>query len=284
LSEAVLITGAASGIGRACALLLDKLNFQVYAGVRDAEEGSYLKRESSERLTPISLDIVNDESIRKAVKTVTSDLGESRLSGLVNNAGITLHGPLEFISRAAFRSVLEVNVLGQLAVTQAFLPLLRETRGRIVNIGSVNGKIASAFKGPYCASKFALEALTDALRMELRPWGIEVCIVQPGSVSTPMWQKIMAAEEDLEKNLPEEGKSLYGQALRKRHQYTHQQAKSAIPAEKVASVVAHALTVGRPKARYIVGTKTKIAFLIAKFMPDRLRDNLISARRGRTTG
>ena len=174
---AVVVTGASSGIGRACALHLAALGLQVFAGVRRAEDGAALQAASSARLTPMLLDVADETSIRAATDTITAAVGEAGLAGLVNNAGIGVAGPLEFLPLAEFRTQLEVNVTGQLAVTQALLPLLRQGRGRIVNMGSIGGRIAAPFVGPYSASKFALEALTDALRMELRPWGLHVAIV-----------------------------------------------------------------------------------------------------------
>src|SRR5712691_5002789 len=180
---AVVITGAASGIGEACALHLDKLGFCVFAGVRREVDGAALQGKASERLTPLLLDVTDAASIRFAVEIVATGVVETGLAGLVNNAGITVAGPLEFLPVSELRRQLEVNVIGQVAVTQAFLPLLRRGQGRIVNMGSLAGRIATPFIGPYHASKFAMEALTDSLRMELRRWGMHVSLIEPGFIA-----------------------------------------------------------------------------------------------------
>src|SRR5215510_4507027 len=185
----VLVTGASSGIGRATALLLDRSGFQVFAGVRRSEHGEALRRQASDRLTPILLDVTDPQSIEAAVSSVSDALGGRALVGLVNNAGIDIAGPLETSSITDARLQFEVNVIGLLAVTQAFLRLLRQSKGRIVNIVSVLGRLAIPLMGAYSATKFALEALTDAFRIELRPWGIHVSLIEPGPVATPLWSK-----------------------------------------------------------------------------------------------
>ncbi|MGD1157325.1 MAG: SDR family oxidoreductase, partial [Terriglobia bacterium] len=185
---AVVITGASTGIGEACALHLDKLGFRVFAGIRKAADAEALRHRASARLVPIRLDVSDETEVEQAARNVTEALRGEGLAGLVNNAGIVVAGMLEFLPLDALRRQLEVNVVGQVAVTQAFLPHLRKARGRIVNIGSVSGLIAGPFSGAYAASKFALEALTDALRVELRPWKIHVSIVEPGNIQTPIWK------------------------------------------------------------------------------------------------
>src|SRR5258708_25769309 len=174
----IVITGASTGIGAACGLGLEGVGYGVFAGVRKAGDGEALKKKSSERLSPVMLDVTNEESIADAVRTV----GDVPLAGLVNNAGIVVPGPLELVPIAMWRKQLEVNVIGQVAVTQAFLPMLRAGCGRIVNMGSVAGRSALPFSAPYCASKFALEGLTDSLRMEFRRFFIAVSIVAPSGL------------------------------------------------------------------------------------------------------
>ena len=212
-TRAVVITGASSGIGEACALRLDKAGWRVFAGVRKEADAERLKQEGSERLTPVFMDVIDEGSIMKAEETVRNAVGEVGLAGLVNNAGVGIHGPLEFLLLEDLRRQLEVNTIGQIAVTQAFLPLIRKGRGRIVNIGSIGGKMATPFLGPYSASKFAMEALTDSLRQELRPWDIHVAIVEPGSIATPIWDKGQAGADEMEQKLPEEAMKLYGTAV-----------------------------------------------------------------------
>src|SRR3954471_14417569 len=169
---AVVITGASTGIGATCAAHLSSLGFRVFAGVRKPEDAERAREAGHE---PLTIDVTDPESIRSAVEQV----GDAPLSGLVNNAGIAVAGPLEFIPIDEFRRQLDVNVVGQVAVTQAFLPALRRSRGRVVFVGSIAGRSALPFLGAYAASKFAVEAVTDALRVELRPWGIDVAVVEP---------------------------------------------------------------------------------------------------------
>ena len=272
----VVITGASTGIGEACALHLDELGFRVFAGVRKAADGEALKGRASARLAPVSLDVTDERSIAAAVETVARSAGDTGLAGLVNNAGIAVAGMLEFMPLAALRNQLEVNVLGPIAVTQAFLPLLRKTRGRVVNIGSNSGLLSTPFLGAYCASKFALEALTDALRGELRPWGIQVSIVEPGNIQTPIWEKSSAAAKQLLDGLPQQAHELYGAAIEAVGKTAEKSAASAIPPAAVARAVTHALTAKRPKTRYRVGTDATVQALLARYVPDRMRDALIA--------
>ncbi len=214
-------------------------------------------------------------SVKAAAETVAHALGDAPLSGLVNNAGIAVASPLEFVPLDALRRQLEVNVTGQVAVTQAFLPSLRSSRGRIVNMGSVSGRFASPFMGPYSASKFALEALSDSLRLELRPWGIHVSILEPGVIATPIWRKSLLAADELATGMPEEAHTLYGRAI----QAIRQRVESigGVPAERVARVVAHALTARRPRPRYVVGRDARVAVGLS-YLPTRMRDWLVAKR------
>jgi NAD(P)-dependent dehydrogenase (short-subunit alcohol dehydrogenase family) len=276
MQKAVVITGASTGIGAACALHLDRLGFRVFAGVRKPADGEALQRQASDQLTPILIDVTDAASIAAAADTVAAAVGEAGLAGLVNNAGIGVVGPLEFLPIAELRRQLEINVIGQVAVTQAFLPLLRQGRGRIINMGSISGRVAMPFIGPYAASKFALEALSDSLRVELRPWGIEVSIIEPGPITTPIWEKSRALADELIQNLPQRGHDLYGEAIGIARKTIINSGQAGIPPDKVAHVVAHALTARRPKTRYLVGRGLWFAVLFAKFVPDRLRDWLIT--------
>jgi NAD(P)-dependent dehydrogenase (short-subunit alcohol dehydrogenase family) len=282
---AVVVTGASSGIGRACALHLAALGFRVFASVRRAEDGAALRAASSARLTPVLLDVADETSIRAATETITAAAGAAGLAGLVNNAGIGVAGPLKFLPLAEFRTQLEVNVTGQLAVTQALLPLLRLGRGRIVNMGSIGGRIASPFVGPYSASKFALEALTDALRMELRSWGVHVAIVEPGTVATPIWEKSVARTDRLVQALPHQAQTLYGAAFAALRAVAERTGKEGlgVPPEVVARAVAHALTARRPKTRYLVGWDARIGVLFT-LVPDRLRDCVMLRQAGLARG
>ena len=180
-AASVVITGASTGIGAACALALDKLDFRVFAGVRKRADGEALQAQASAKLTPVELDITNSNEIAAALKTIAGEVGDAGLTGLVNNAGIGVVGPLEIVSLDELRRQFEVNVIGLIAVTQALLPLLRKARGRVVNMSSIAGRAAMPYMGPYAASKHALEALSDALRIELQHTGVRVSVIEPGA-------------------------------------------------------------------------------------------------------
>lgn len=274
--KAVVITGASTGIGAACAWHLDRLGFTVLAGVRRIEDGDALKARASARLQPILLDVTDGASIEQARQAVAGLVGPRGLAGLVNNAGIAVAGPLEAVPIADLRRQFEVNVIGQVAVTQAFLPLLRQGRGRIVNMGSIAGRAAMPVMGPYSASKFALEALTDALRLEVQQWGIQVSIVEPGAIATPIWTKSGAKAEELEATTTEDMKGLYAGVIAGVRVRVAEAAARAIPPEAVAQAVEHALTAARPKTRYLVGRDAKVRALMIKLLPDRWSDRLMT--------
>jgi NAD(P)-dependent dehydrogenase (short-subunit alcohol dehydrogenase family) len=277
----VLITGASTGIGYACALHLCATGFHVFAGVRKEGDGEALRQSaagvlSSGVLTPLMLDVTDEASIRAACEVVAAHGG---LCGLVNNAGVARLGPLEYFPISDVRLHMEVNVIGAIAVTQAFLPLLREGRGRIVNMGSISGLCALPFASAYAASKFALEAVSDSLRVELRPWGIHVAIIEPGNVETPIWDKGIAAADEMLRAAPADvaaqGQKLYGpviEFLKKRAQNPR-----GIAPERVARVAAHALTAKRPRARYLVGGDAR-ALQLLKVLPPPLRDRIIETQ------
>lgn len=269
---AVVITGASTGIGEACALYLDKLGFQVFAGIRTQTDGDGLRRKSSPRLSPIFIDVAKSETITSAAQSVAIEVGGSGLVGLVNNAGIAVGGPLEFLPIEELRRQLEINVVGQIAVTQAFLAMLRMGRGRVINMSSISGRVAMPFLGPYASSKFALEALTDSLRLELQPWGIKVISIQPGAIATPIWEKSLAKADEISDNLPAEAHHLYGPKLKALRQSVKETGAQGIPAEMVAQAVAQALTAAQPKLRYVVGWDARMAALLMGVLPGRLRD------------
>jgi NAD(P)-dependent dehydrogenase (short-subunit alcohol dehydrogenase family) len=273
---AVLITGASTGIGEACAVRLARAGFRVFAGVRQEADGRRLAGASAGRLSPLMLDVTDQVSIRAAAGTVTGLVATAGLAGLVNNAGISMPGPVEFLPLEDLRRQLEVNVIGQVAVTQAFLPLIRTGRGRIVNIGSISGLVAGPLLGAYSASKFALEALTDSLRQELRPWGIHVAIVEPGSIATRIWEKGQAAGRELEGKLPPHAIRLYAPFVAAIRAAAQKHAAAGLPPDAVARVVEHALTSPRPRTRYLVGRDARARRVLARMLPDRLRDRLVA--------
>jgi NAD(P)-dependent dehydrogenase (short-subunit alcohol dehydrogenase family) len=274
--RAVVITGASTGIGAACALHLDRSGFQVFAGVRKLDDGTALRQRASERLIPLVLDVTDQDSIHKSQVMVSERVGKDGLFGLINNAGIAVVGPLEAVPISELRRQLEVNLIGQVAVIQAFLPLIRQAHGRIVNMGSIAGRAALPLMGPYAASKFALEAVTDALRLEVQQWGIRVSIVEPGAIATPIWEKSGKEARDLEAATTTELRTLYETVIAGVRKVVQQAAGRAIPSEIVAHAVEDALTASRPKTRYLVGADAKIRALMVKFLPDRVSDRLLT--------
>lgn len=278
MTRSVVITGASTGIGAACAAELHRRGFRVFAGVRKASDGLRLQEQTSRWLAPLMIDVTDESSVAEAAKTVRASLDEGRLAGLVNNAGIVVGGPLETLPLSEFRRQLEVNVVGQLAAIQAFLPLLREARGRIVNMGSFSGRVAVPYSGAYAASKFALEAVTDALRIELRRWGIPISIIEPGSVKTPIWDKANVQVDRFLGTVTPETETLYGDDMRAMREASVRLAHSGMPVERVVRAVVHALTSPFPKTRYPLGAQTRLAFFAFRFLPARVRDWFV--RRG----
>jgi NAD(P)-dependent dehydrogenase (short-subunit alcohol dehydrogenase family) len=267
--RAVLITGASSGIGKTCALQLSQRDFQVFAGVRSIHDANFLREETSGNITPVLLDVTDTGAVAAAVKLVAEATGGS-LYGLVNNAGIALGGPLELLPGDKISRVLEVNVLGAIAVTQAFLPLLRNNReGRIIMMSSISGRIAFPGLSVYAASKFALEALSDALRVELKPFNISVVLIEPGNVATPIWEKSIADNDAVMSQADAAVKKRYTNLIQALNKIARN--PEGIEPERVADIVTHALVVKRPRSRYLVGKGIRILWLLSK-MPDRIRD------------
>ncbi len=282
--RSVVITGASTGIGRAAALHMDRQGFQVFAGVRRDEDARALRSAASARLTPLMLDVTDATGIEAAAKSVEQALGAAGLGGLVNNAGVGVTAVQEFIDLDELRRQLEVNVVGPVAVTRAFLPLLRLGGGRVVHVGSMGGYNAAPFMGPYAASKFAIEALTDSLRRELRPWGLEVALIEPGSIGTPIWDKAQSYADEVRKGLSERALDLYGDHLDKMVKFAVSASLRAIPAEKVAEAIHHALTSPRPRTRYRVGFDAKLVKFLTRVLPDRAIDALVARMIGMPKG
>ena len=272
---AVVVTGASTGIGRAIALHLDSLGLRVFAGVRRHEDGEELRRDASSRLTPLTLDVTKVDDISRAVQIVGDAVRDSRLAGVVNNAGIAVSGPVEFVPIDSWRQQFEINLFGIVAVSQAFIPLLRESQGRLVSIGSLGGRLAQPMAAPYCASKHALEALSDALRIELRPWGIRVALIQPGAVKTPIWNKGLEAGNVMLRNAPAELGDLYGAAVQIVIRIALRENETGVEPIEVARAVEHALLSPRPRTRYPVGRQAKLLIPLTRFLPDKLKDELL---------
>ncbi len=273
--SSVLITGASSGIGLACALALDARGWRVFAGVRRAEDADRLRAALSTRATPLILDVTDDAQVAAAAETIAAQVGEHGLQGLVNNAGIALAGPMEYFPPDALQRQLDVNVVGVQRVTRAFLPLVRAGHGRLVQISSISGRFAYPFMGPYVASKFALEAMSDALRRELAPWNIPVILIEPASIRTPIWEKSLRQGDELEASLPPEAHERYDARLRLVRAWAEDAARNGEPVEAVVNAVLHALTAAKPRIRYLVGRRARLLAWVARWLPDRWQDALV---------
>jgi NAD(P)-dependent dehydrogenase (short-subunit alcohol dehydrogenase family) len=273
--RAIVVTGCSTGIGRECALRLAREGFTVFAGVRREEDGRALAAEAAGGLRPLLLDVTDADQIAAAVAQVESELevgGE--LVGLVNNAGVAVYGPLELLPIEKLRAVFEVNVIGHVAVTQAFVPLLRRSRGRIVMIGSSSGFLTPPFLGPYASSKCAMESITDAFRRELAPWGIEVCIMQPGAVRTPLWDKSVGEGDSWFDSLPEAARRLYARGYGAMRKTFVKKSGKGVSTEALADRVFDALTAKSPRARYPMGRDT-VGYRILQKLPDKMVDNML---------
>ena len=255
-----LVTGASSGIGAACARRLASAEWRIFAGVRrlgDAPAGT----------EEVLLDVTDEEQLSAA----SSRIGE--LDALVNNAGIAIAIPLEFIPLEELRRQLDVNVVGQVAVTQAFLPQLRRSRGRIVFVGSIAGRSALPFLGAYAASKHALEAITDTLRVELRPFGVQVSLIEPGTIRTPIWAKSAELADSLANAAPSQLAELYGDRMAVFRRVAAERGAKGASAEAVAEAVETALTTGRPRTRKLIGRDALLRSGVER-LPDRVRDSV----------
>ena len=268
-SGAVVVTGASTGIGRATALLLDARGYRVFAGVRKDADARELSKDGSDRLTPVMLDVTDAEQIESARERVGEAVADQGLAGLVNNAGVGGGGPVEFMELDELRGTLEINLIGQVAVTQAFIPLIRKAKGTIVFIASIGGRVASPFMSPYNTSKFAIEAIGESLRHELRPWAIDVVVVEPGSIDTEIWVKGNEQVRERLEEIPENARRLYGRQLARFAEVLNETASRGIPPEKVGEVVHKAIASDNPRHRYLVGTDAKIGARLKGTLPDR---------------
>jgi len=266
----IVVTGASTGIGRASSLRLAQRGYSVLAGIRNAAVLEAIRKDSPANLHPIWLDVTRPESIADAKAAV----GAAPLAGLINNAGVAMMGPVELVAIDEWREQFEVNVIGLVRVTQAFLPALRLAKGRVVNIGSIAGRSPLPGSGPYDASKFAIEAITDSLRMELRASGVSVSLIEPGAVATPLWQKALANAKSLRSRAEPNTYERYARLMANLEREAMQSLRKAMPVERIARVVERAMTARRPKARYVIGADARM-WLSLNLLPDRLRDRLI---------
>jgi NAD(P)-dependent dehydrogenase (short-subunit alcohol dehydrogenase family) len=268
----VVVTGASTGIGEATAAHLKGLGFDVLAGVRKDEDAERLETRG---LRPLKLDVTDAGSIAAARDEIEEACG-GRLAGLVNNAGVAVAAPLEYVPVDRLRQQLEVNLIGQVAVTQSLLPFLRAAKGRIVNVSSIGGRIALPLAGPYAASKFGLEAVNDSLRRELRHLGVEVVAIEPGGIKTPIWRKGNAAADEMLEGAPAEAETLYGKLIASVRSETKKiETERGLPPSAVAEVIGTALTARKPKTRYLVGRDAKLRVALDRVLPDRVMDSLI---------
>jgi NAD(P)-dependent dehydrogenase (short-subunit alcohol dehydrogenase family) len=270
----VLVTGASTGIGEATVMHLRELGFSPIAAVRKDEDAERLEGSG---LRTTRIDVTDADQIAAAREA----LGDEPLAGLVNNAGIAVAAPLEFLPIDRLRQQLEINLIGQMAVTQAFLPALRRGGGRIVNVSSIGGRVGLPLVGAYNASKFGLEGLSDSLRRELRPQGVDVILIEPGGVKTPIWKKGQELADEMLEDVPPEAERLYGRLIAAVRTGTQRIAReTGIEPSEVAEVIGRALTSSRPRARYLVGNDAKQRAVVAKLLPARVMDRLISRALG----
>lgn len=266
----VLVTGAGRGIGLAITRHMSALGWEVYAGARS--EGALRELADLPRVNPIRLDISDRDSV-----AALPDALPSTLDGVVNNAGVVVNGPVEGLTLDDLSWQLEVNVVAQIAVTQAVLPKIRAAKGRIVFISSVSGLITTPGTGAYCASKYALESLADALRIELRPWGIAVSLVEPGPIRTDIWGEILVDHDRMVARLADEHRALYAPQLKGTRKLLARMQKTAADPEKVVRAVDHALTARRPKSRYLLDTASRVQKLVLGLTPTALNDAAFAA-------
>jgi NAD(P)-dependent dehydrogenase (short-subunit alcohol dehydrogenase family) len=271
MQSAVLVTGASTGIGAAIAESLAKNGYAVFAGVRDDAAAASIETVAGD-VRAIRLDVTDAAAIAAAVETLAAS--GLPLAGLVNNAGISVAGPTERLPIDAWRKQFEVNLFGQIAMTQAFIPALRASKGRAIFIGSIAGRLAVPFLGPYSASKFALRAAVDSLRVELAPSGIAVALIQPGAVKTPIWQKGRAGRDAMVAEMGANATAGYDDAVEALVRATHDSEAKGIPPEDVAKVVLEALTVKKPRAHYLVGADARIQALLSR-LPANVSDALL---------
>jgi len=271
----VLISGASRGIGRATALRLVRAGWTVYATVRRDEDGEGLVAAAGAELRPLRLDLTDEAQIAALAAALPE-----RLDAIVNNAGIVVSGPLETLSAADLREQFEVNVVGAVALTNAVLPRLRAARGRIVFVSSLSGRVSTPMTGAYNASKFAIEALADAWRLELRPWGIKVSLVEPAMTDTDLWRDAPQTLEAEAAAMSAAHRDLYDRHLDGMRRAIPRIQKMAKPVDTVAATIERALTAARPRARYPVGADVKVQAALSAVTPARMMDAL----NGRLTG
>ncbi len=272
--KTVVITGASSGIGRSCVVRMSRDGWRVFATVRKAADRDHYFSEALPGIFPLMMDVENPSSIAAAAAEVASQVPESGLAGLVNVAGIGMMRPIEYASARDLQEIFEVNVFGQIAITQAFFSLLRQSRGRVVNITSIGVNIAIPFGGLLNASKAAFALMSDTMRLEFHPFGVRVCAVEPGAIATPAVDKTLGDVQSVINNMPPDGQARYGSMLRDFAQQAYAREKAGSSPDVVAEAIHHALTSSRPRIRYRVGKHAKLLATLPRILPERLLDLL----------
>jgi NAD(P)-dependent dehydrogenase (short-subunit alcohol dehydrogenase family) len=274
-AKSVVVTGASSGIGHATVARLANAGWRVLPVVRKSEDAQKLQQEFGSRVSPLTFDVTDRASITAAADKARFDLGPHGLDALVNNAGIGMMRPVEFVTDEDMRHIFDVNVFGQIAVTQAFLPMLRRARGRIVNIGSVGTHIGLPFGGLLNSSKSALRSLNDALRLELRSSGVKVVIIEPGAIKTPAVKKTLGDVESIIREMPPRGVDEYGDMMRTFARRGYKLESNGSDPDVVAQAIERALTQDRPSARYAAGKHANVLALIGILVPAVIFDVLL---------
>lgn len=275
--KSVVITGASTGIGRSCALALDRAGFKVFAGVRKEADGESIRAEASDKLGWLHIDVTDHDSISRAVQRVEKEVGPAGLWGLVNNAGVAVSGPMELVRPEQLERQFRVNVFGTMAVIRAFIPLVERAGGRIVITGSQGGRLGVPMIGAYNASKHALEAIADALRMEIHRFGVKVSLLEPGSIKTPIWGKGLAEADAWAGTLSAEERERYAVELRATTRMAKLQERLAVSTAWTDRAFLHALTSSRPRARYLIGLDAWLNRLLDNIVPTFLKDMGIRA-------
>lgn len=272
-NEIIVVTGTSTGIGNATAKELASHGFYVLAGVRRDSDADAVRGVNIE---PVMLDITNEMHIANLVKRIKDDPEKRPLRALVNNAAIEINAPLEVLPLSEWKRQFDVNVFGQVAMIQALLPALFQSRGTIVNISSIGGKAAMAGYGPYASTKFALEGLSDALRRELEPFGVKVVVVEPGGVVSPMSAQVRVKAEKITNEMTPEHRSRYGGLMHAMVSLAEAYIKNAVPAEKAGQIIAETITSKRPRTRYTIGRDAAMVRFMNWILPDRMLDKLVA--------
>jgi len=276
----ILITGASTGIGYCLARNLLEQGHQVFAGVRKVASLERLKEDFPDRLTVLKLDVTIEEDIQSAFNEINKKFDKDKEFVLVNNAGIAVAGPIEALPLDEWRKLYDVNLFAAVRMTQIFLPLVRQTKGRVVNVGSISGQISSPFLAPYCSSKFALRSFSDSLRRELLPLGVKVVLIEPGPVRTEIWSKSISHSEEQSRKMSDEMKATYGARIDSLRSSVKETVKEAIPVEIVARSMVKAIVGDHPRLNYLLGRRIRLHAALGKYLPARLVDRMMMSGLG----